>query len=138
MIIRNMTIGDYDEVYALWLSVPGVGLHDPDDSREGIDKYLRRNPATSFVAEESGTIVGAIMAGHDGRRGYISHTAVSPSRQGTGIGKRLAEAALEALRREGITKAALVAFRDNDRGNAFWEHLGFSERADLFYRQKWT
>lgn len=136
MLIRNMTISDYDRVYALWLSCKGMGLNDVDDSREGIERYLRRNPATVFVAEEGNEIVGVIMAGHDGRRGYIYHTAVHPDARKKGIGRALVGAALEALKAEGITKAALVAFERNKEGNAFWEQMGFSERNDLTYRNR--
>ena len=136
MTIRIMTIADYSAVYALWLSCKGMGLNDADDSEEGIARYLTRNPATCFVAEEDGTIVGVILSGHDGRRGFIHHTAVSPAFRGRGIGRALAERALAALRQEGINKVALVAFTRNEDGNAFWEKLGFTERTDLTYRNK--
>ena len=136
MKIRNMRLDDYDNVYALWLSCPGMRLNDLDDSREGIVKYLARNPDTCFVAEERGEIVGAILTGHDGRRGYISHTAVSPAHQRQGIGRQLVEAALEALEQEGIHKVCLVAFADNEQGNAFWEKMGFTQRPDLIYRNR--
>lgn len=134
MHIRNMALTDYDAVYALWLSCKGMGLNSVDDSREGIARYLARNPGTCFVAEEEGKILGVIMAGHDGRRGFIYHAAVSPQQRGAGIGRMLAERALEALRAEGISKAALVAFTRNEMGNAFWEKLGFEARCDLTYR----
>ena len=134
MHIRNMALTDYDAVYALWLSCKGMGLNSVDDSREGIARYLARNPGTCFVAEEEGKILGVIMAGHDGRRGFIYHAAVSPQQRGAGIGRMLAERALEALRAEGISKAALVAFTRNEAGNAFWEKLGFEARCDLTYR----
>ena len=78
MTIRRMQIGDYDEVHALWLSCTGMGLNDLDDSRDGIRRFLERNPETCFVAEDEGKIVGVILAGSDGRRGYIYHTAVLP------------------------------------------------------------
>ena len=136
MKIRNMRLDDYDNVYALWVSCPGMRLNDLDDSREGIAKYLARNPDTCFVAEERGEIVGAILTGHDGRRGYISHTAVSPAHQRQGIGRQLVEAALEALGQEGIHKVCLVAFADNEQGNAFWEKMGFTQRPDLIYRNR--
>ena len=85
MQIRKMLIDDYEEVYTLWLSCAGMGLNNIDDSREGIEKYLARNPKTCFVAVEQNCIIGAILAGHDSRRGYISHTAVSSAyRQTTG------------------------------------------------------
>ena len=134
--IRTMTLSDYDSVYQLWHSTPGMGLNTIDDSREGIEKYLKRNPTTSFVAEQDGRIVGVIMAGHDGRRGYIYHTAVLPEYRGHGIAAQLVEYAIAALDEEGISKAALVAFKSNDIGNGFWEHIGFTEREDLVYRNK--
>ena len=134
--IRKMTLADYNSVYALWMSCPGMGLNDVDDSEEGIRRYLERNPDTCFAAEEDGRIVGAILTGHDGRRGYIYHTAVAPDCRRRGVGKKLAEAALAALRDAGITKVALVAFSRNEAGNAFWEKLGFTARDDLVYRNK--
>jgi len=136
MKIRKMKIADYDEVYALWRKTPGMGLNDIDDSREGIERYLKRNPRTCFVAELDGELVGVIMAGHDGRRGYIHHTSVVPEFWNNQIGTRLVDAALEALRTEGISKAALVVFERNERGNGFWERMGFTERPDLVYRNK--
>jgi len=134
LIIRIMTIKDYDAIYALWLSCKGMGLNNVDDSREGIARYLARNPNTCFVAEEDERLLGVIMAGHDGRRGFIYHTAVSPDARGRGIGTQLANAALNALKAEGISKAALVAFTSNETGNAFWEKMGFEARNDLTYR----
>lgn len=136
MEIRKMSIGDYDEVYALWLSCPGMGLNNLDDSREGIGRFLTRNPDTCFVAEADGAVVGVILAGSDGRRGYIYHTAVSPARRREGIGRQLVDAALEALRGIGINKVALVVFGRNEAGNAFWDGMGFADRQDLVYRNK--
>ena len=136
MLIRTMTIDDYDRVYALWLSTPGMGLNDKDDSREGIAAYLLRNPTTCFVAEENGCIVGAILSGHDGRRGYVSHTAVAGSCQRRGIGTALVQHMLAAMQAQGIRKVALLAFSNNEKGNAFWEKQGFTAREDLTYRNK--
>ena len=134
--IRPMTIADYDGVYDLWISTPGMGLNTTDDSREGIAQYLRRNPTTCFVAEEAGHIVGVIIAGHDGRRGFIYHTAVRPECRKQGIATQLVEHAMAALEKEGIHKAALVVFERNALGNAFWERIGFEERTDLVYRNR--
>ena len=131
--IRPMTIDDYDALYAIWTAC-GNGLNNLDDSREGIEKYLRRNPTTSFVAEDGGVIAGAVLCGHDGRRGYIQHMSVSPLYRRRGIGKRLLDAALAALKAEGINKTALAAFRKNALGNAFWDSMGFGLREDLNYR----
>ena len=136
MKIRKMVIGDYEKVYALWLSCTGMGLNESDDSKEGIERYLKRNPETCFVAEEQDEIVGVILAGHDGRRGFIHHTAVSPLHRKEGIGTKLSDEALRALKKEGITKVALVAFKRNQQGNEFWEKHGFQVREDLNYRNK--
>lgn len=135
MNIRTMTISDYDAVYALWLSCKGMGLNDYDDSRDGVERFLIRNPETCFVTEnDRGQIIGAIMVGTDGRRGYIYHTAVSPDHRRQGIAKSLVNTALEALKKLGINKAALVVFERNSDGNAFWESVGFTVREDLVYR----
>ena len=136
MLIRTMTLDDYEHVYALWLSCKGMGLNDLDDSREGIGRYLERNPTTCLVAEADGAILGVILAGHDGRRGYLYHTAVSPDHRHEGIATRLLDAAMDALKAEGINKSALVVFSRNADGNAFWERMGFTEREDLVYRNK--
>lgn len=131
-----MKISDYPEVHHLWMNTPGMGLNTTDDSEEGIEKYLKRNPATCFVAEDDGKIVGVIMAGHDGRRGYIYHTAVLSEYRGKHIGKKLVDCAMEALEKEGINKVALVAFERNEIGNGFWKKIGFEAREDLIYRDK--
>lgn len=136
MTIRVMTLDDYDAVYTLWLSCEGMGLNNLDDSREGIERFLRRNPDTCFVAEDGDRIVGVIISGHDGRRGYIYHTAVSTDCRRQGIAQALVVQALDALERCGINKAALVVFARNEAGNAFWEKIGFSSREDLVYRNK--
>ena len=136
MNIRLMSIDDYEKVYELWMSCAGMGLNNPDDSREGIEKFLLRNPDTCFVAETDNRIVGAIIVGNDGRRGYIYHTAVSPQYRKQGIAKRLVETAMTALRKNGINKAALVVFDRNETGNDFWEKMGFTVRDDLNYRNK--
>ena len=131
-----MKIEDYDGVWDLWINTPGMGLNDTDDSREGVAKYLKRNPTTCFVAEDEGKIVGVIMCGHDGRRGYINHTAVRVEYRGQGIAKELVDHAMDALEKEGINKTAHVVFRRNEIGNGFWDHIGFTEREDLAYRNK--
>jgi len=136
MNIETMTMDHYDSVYALWISTPGMGLNNLDDSREGIQKYLERNPSTCFVAVEQGRVVGVILSGHDGRRGFIYHTAVAVADRGKGIGRTLVERALAALRVEGINKVALVVYGNNNIGNGFWEALRFDSRSDLTYRNK--
>ncbi len=135
-MIKKLTIDDYDKMYALWLSCKGMGLNDTDDSREGIRRFLDRNPDTCFGAYEADMLIGVILVGNDGRRGFIYHTAVSPEYRGNGVGTALVNAALEALGRLGITKTALVVFGKNEVGNAFWEKQGFTVRDDLVYRNR--
>lgn len=136
MKIRVMTIDDYSEVYRLWLSCKGMGLNSLDDSKEGIENFLNRNPDTCFVAQLDDKIIGAILTGNDGRRGYIYHTAVSPEYQKLGIGTQLVDTAVNALKNIGINKTALVVFDRNANGNAFWKKQGFTQRNDLVYRNK--
>ena len=136
MEIRKMTVADYDRVYALWMSCKNMGFNNLDDSREGIERFLRRNPDTSFVAVDGGDIVGIVLAGHDGRRGYIYHAAVHERCRRQGVGSQLVEATLDALKAEGIHKVALLVFHRNDAGNAFWERQGFAARTDVAYRNR--
>ncbi len=136
MIIRAMTAADYDGVYALWMRCKNMGFNDVDDSRAGIEKFLRRNPHTSFVAEENGTVIGVVLGGEDGRRGYIYHMAVDESRRREGIGAQLVNRCLDAMKEAGIAKAALPVFKRNEAGNAFWESQGFAVREDVAYRNR--
>jgi ribosomal protein S18 acetylase RimI-like enzyme len=138
--IRPMNIGDYPRAYRLWTGGAGMGLRSLDDSEAGIRQFLERNPRTCFVAEGApeggGELAGVILAGHDGRRGYIYHVLVREEDRGRGLGRALVAAAEEALRGEGIHKAALVAFKTNEGGNRFWEQRGYAERTDLVYRNR--
>ncbi len=136
MTIRLMQNADYDAVYALWMSCAGMGLNTLDDSPEGIARFLACNPETCFVAEQDGAIVGVILAGNDGRRGYIYHTAVHPDCRHQGIATALVDRCLAALKDIGIAKVALVVFARNETGNAFWERQGFTRRDDLAYRNR--
>lgn len=136
MNIREMTETDYDQVYQLWLSCVGMGLNDLDDSKEGVARFLQRNPQTCLVAVENQIIIGVILVGSDGRRAYIYHTAVHPSYRRRGIARKLVETVLIVLDELKIHKVALVVFKRNAEGNKFWEKLGFSVREDLIYRNQ--
>lgn len=137
MKIRKMAINDYDYVYQLWMSCSGMGLNNLDDSRDGISRFLTRNPDTCFVAlDDTNHIIGVILAGNDGRRGYIYHTAVHPNHRKQGIAKKLVQQTFDALDSLGINKVALVVFSRNEAGNLFWEKMGFTAREDLTYRNK--
>ena len=134
--IRPMSIEDYDDIYNLWTLTKGMGLNNLDDTKTGINIFLQRNPNTCFVATLHNKIIGTIITGHDGRRGYIYHTAVSENFRKKGIGQKLVTSSLAALKNEGINKVALVVFSNNNLGNLFCEKLGFKKREDLIYRDK--
>lgn len=133
MKIREMTVEDYENVYALWKTIKGFGLRSIDDSKEGVERFVRRNPTTSIVAEENGGIIGAILCGHDGRRGCFYHVCVKEEHRKRGIGKKMVAAAMEALRKENISKVNLIAFQTNQVGNRFWSSMGWSFREDVNY-----
>ena len=126
--IRAMTAADYDDALALWQAIEGLGL-SAADSREAITRYLARNPGLSFVArDDGGALAGAVLCGHDGRRGYLHHLAVRPDCRGHGLGRELANHCLAALRAEGITKCHLFVKRSNVAGQSFWQRTGWTER----------
>lgn len=132
-MIRIMTMDDYDQVYALWKKIHGFGLRSIDDSREGIERFIKRNPQTSIVAEEDGKVVGSILCGHDGRRGCFYHVCVDENYRMRGIGTSMVVTAMEALKKEKISKVTLIAFAQNDVGNKFWNKIGWTKRLDLNY-----
>ena len=132
-MVRIMTIEDYDGVYALWTKIRGFGLRSVDDSREGVERFLKRNPTTSVVAEEDGKVVGSILCGHDGRRGCLYHVCVDEDYRRRGIGRAMVGMAMEALKKEEVSKVSLIAFTKNDIGNAFWNTIGWTRRLDLNY-----
>ena len=132
-MVRIMTIEDSEGVYALWKKIKGFGIRSIDDSKEGVARFLKRNPTTSVVAEKDGRIVGSILCGHDGRRGCLYHVCVDEDYRRHGIGKRMVVFAMKALKEEKINKVSLIAFTENDIGNAFWNTIGWTERLDLNY-----
>lgn len=133
VLIREMTPEDYDKVYELWMGIQGFGIRSLDDSREGVTRFLKRNPTTSVVAEQNGRVVGAILCGHDGRTGFFYHVCVAEDYRKRGVGHRMAHFAMCALQDEGINKVSLVAFKRNATGNEFWHNVGWTQRDDLNY-----
>jgi ribosomal protein S18 acetylase RimI-like enzyme len=136
--IRIVTIDDYDAIYELWNATEQSrrALNPVDDSREGIDRYLKRNPNTCYAAVDGDKIIGVILTGHDGRRAIIHHMCVHPDYRRMGIAGKLVHTAEEALKKEGIQKIFGLVFKDNDPANAFWESQGYSLRTNLNYRNK--
>lgn len=130
-MIRPFTLEDYDQAYDLWKRTSGVGLRSMDDSREGIARLLKRNPGTNFIAIENGQVIGTVLSGHDGRRGYLYHTCVDERYRQKSIGRKLIEHVITAMKEEEITKLSLYCFKSNEVGNQFWEALGWTKRNDL-------
>ena len=129
--IRPMVQEDIPAALALWQGLPGIGLRDAD-TPPALVRYLNRNPGSSFVAvDDGGVLCGVSLAGHDGRRGYLHHVAVSPALQKRGLGRRLVEDCLAALRADGIEKVNFWVKADNAAGLAFWNRVGGRERTDL-------
>lgn len=133
--VAPMIIADYDEVFALWQGCDGIGLHDFEDSREGVALYLDRNPEMSFVARKEGRLVGAVLCGHDGRRGYLNHLAVHPEFRRHGIARILVDMCLSELRNCRIRQCNIVVFRDNTSGREMWSRLSWIERDSLVRMQ---
>lgn len=131
--IRTMTIEDYEGVYALWMSIKGFAMRSIDDSKEGVARFLLRNPDISVVAVEDDRIIGAILCGHDGRRGCLYHVCVRQECRMRGVGKAMVVYCMERLKAEQISKVSLIAFTANDVGNAFWRRIGWTKREDLNY-----
>lgn len=130
--IYPMTIQDYDEVHALWLTIQGFGIRAIDDSRYDIDRFIRRNPTTSVVAVSDGKIVGSILCGSDGRQGSLYHVCVAKEFRRQGIASQMVAYCMRALKDMGINKVGLVAFANNDIGNAFWKQIGW-KKSDVNY-----
>ncbi|MGA2242195.1 MAG: GNAT family N-acetyltransferase [Verrucomicrobiota bacterium] len=129
-IVRPFRVKDFDTVIALWRCTEGVGLNE-SDTRRAIAAFLRRNPNLSFVAENDGRIIGAVLCGHDGRRGYLHHLAVAKRHRCRGIGRQLVNACLTKLRKAGISKCNIFIFANNAAGMKFWAHNGWNLRTEL-------
>jgi ribosomal protein S18 acetylase RimI-like enzyme len=136
--VRPMNGRDFTRVMALWRALPGIGLDGVSDSKAGIAQFLKRNPGLSLVACDKAAVVGAVLCGHDGRRGYLHHLAVALTHRKLGIGKALVERCLRSLEKQRIPKCNIFLFRSNASGRAFWKHNGWSVRNDLSVMQRMT
>jgi len=135
ILINEMQIEDYGEIFELWSNTPGMGLSDAD-TYENIHRFLLRNKGLSFVCRHEDRIIGTILCGHDGRRGYIYHVTVAEKYRGRGIGRMLVDKSLQKLKEEGINKCHLFVFSDNEIGNAFWSLKGWTKRQDIYVYSK--
>jgi N-acetylglutamate synthase len=128
--ILQFDIESYENVFALWKRCEGVGLSDAD-SPQAIRAYLERNPGMSFLAKADSNIIGAILGGHDGRRGYIHHLAVDNAWRRRGIARQLVETCIQVLKEAGIQKTHIFIFNSNVNGIAFWKSVGWTHRSDI-------
>ena len=131
MIIREMTIDDYDEVYEMWQITTKRALSKADE-KDQMERYLKHNAGMSQVAVVDGKIVGTVLAGHDGRRGFIHHMAVLPEFRRKKIGHALAQTAIQKIREQGIDKTHIFCYKNNETGQSFWRDFGFEKREDVF------
>lgn len=131
MIIREMTIDDYDEVYRMWQITTKRALSKADE-KDQMERYLKHNAGMSQVAVVDGKIVGTVLAGHDGRRGFIHHMAVLPEFRRKKIGHALAQTAIQKIREQGIGKTHIFCYQNNETGQSFWRDFGFEKREDVF------
>ncbi len=122
--IRQMKIGDYRWVLTLWKETEGLSLEE-SDSKEGIRIYLQRNRGFCFVACDGDQIIGTILCGHEGRRGFLRHLAVGGKYRHKGIARALIKQCLSALARAGIRKCNTFVLDTNEEGRRFWEHMGW-------------
>jgi N-acetylglutamate synthase len=130
LVYKEMVIEDYDQVYKLWQETEGIGLSEAD-SKKDILKFLERNNGLSFVCTYNEEVIGTVLVGHDGRRGYIYHLAISLEYRMKGIAKELMLKCLKRLREEGIDKCHLFVFKDNELGKRFWMKTGWIKREDI-------
>lgn len=135
--IRAMVLEDYEWVIDLWKSTEGIGLSTAD-SKDNIERFLLRNPGLSLVAFQDKVLVGAVLCGHDGRRGYLHHLAVRKEQRLKGHGKELVENCLQRLRVDGIDKCHIFVFRENEQGVGFWVNNGWKTRSDLHIMSRYT
>ena len=133
LLIRAMLPEDYDKVSKLWMSIKGFAIRSIDDSREDVERFIKRNPSTSVVAQKGDRIVGSILCGHDGRQASFYHVCVSKSCRRQGIGTKMVVYCMNALKEQQINKIALIAFTKNDAGNAFWKQIGWTRKTDVNY-----
>ena len=133
VVISPMIPEDYDEVRDLWLTIRGFGIRALDDSREDIERFIRRHPTTSVVARADGRIVGSILCGSDGRQGTLYHVCVAKEYRRRRIGTQMVGFCMHQLRIMGINKVSLIAFAKNDIGNAFWNKIGWIRKTDVNY-----
>ena len=131
--IQPMTVNDYDEVRALWMTISGFGIRTLDDSPADIRRFILRNPTTSVVARIGNRIVGSILCGSDGRQGALYHVCVAREFRRKGIGTRMVGYCMQQLKLMGINKVSLIAFTKNDAGNAFWKQIGWIRKTDVNY-----
>ncbi len=133
IMIREMKVGDYDSIRKIWEEIPGLKLEEAD-SKKGIEKYLTLNPNLSYVASSGGKVIGTVLCGQDGRRGYLQHLCVIDEYRKFGIGSQLLDAAIDRFKELGLHEVRIFVFKDNQVGNEYWAEKGWIVRDDIYVR----
>ena len=130
--VRDFRMRDYNGIVRLW-KLAGLELR-PGDERGQIRKKLRRDPELFLVAEENGSFVGTVLGSWDGRRGWIHHLAIRPSRQRTGLGTLLIKEVEKRMRKKGVLKVNAIVYRTNKKSIDFFKKNGYEHhKEDLFF-----
>lgn len=127
---REMQISDYPNVMGLWQRTENLGFSNADQE-ENIEKFILRNPGLCFVAIQEKKIIGAVLAGQDGRRGAIYHLAVEKQARNKGIGAQLVKYCLNGLKNDGIERCHIHVYIKNMTGLNFWQKIGWYLRPEL-------
>lgn len=133
--LHEMLPADYDAALALWQRCAGMGLSDADE-RIPLNHFLERNPGLNFVALDGESVIGTVLCGSDGRRGYLYHLAIDPLYRRRGIGTELVSAVFNALHSIDIHKCHIMVYATNDTGLAFWEQDGWVRRPEIVLMSK--
>ena len=132
--LRSLRDEDLEPLLQFWAGMPGVGLNE-SDTPAGLRIFLERNPGLSLIATDGDAIAGAVLCGHDGRRGYLHHLAVAIPYRRQGLARRMVDECLTGLRRQGIRKCNNFLYDHNADGAQFWSRCGWSRRSDLVMMQ---
>lgn len=125
MRISPATAEDEDHITALWQR---TGLTRPwNDPNADYQRAQAREQATVLVAREQGGIIGSVMVGDDGHRGWLYYLAVDEAHRGNGLGEALVRSAEDWLRERGQTRVRLMVRHDNDAVNGFYDALGYED-----------
>jgi putative acetyltransferase len=133
--ILPMAIDDLEDVTVLWDATEGVGMNE-SDGPEQLRGFLDRNPGLSLIARDGSRLVGAVLCGHDGRRGFLYHLAVLTDYRKRGLGRAMVDRCLKSLSMLGLLRCNILIYVDNHSGEQFWKTAGWYDRSELKLLQR--